>query len=591
MDPDQPVSVLGRLRLLLGIAGRVRRQLWVSVALAVVATALQLAPYYLLYRAVDAIVAGTASRGGLFALALVSAACIAGRFVLWATAMWISHVASADIERSLRVDVTTHVARLPMGWFGTRRSGELKKLLAEDLGRLELFVAHAVPEVVSALVWWLAVTVWLFVVDWRLAAAVLATVPVAFALLVLSWRGTAEKLAEAEAASSRMNGSIVELLVGLPVLKVFRRAEDALVETRRTIEHFAHHQTEWSREYVPLATAFYQLVTYNVVAVVVVGLPLAATGAVGTSSLLLFLLLGLGYGLPLMRFYTLGAFATFMASAAMLIQQVLDEEPLPDTGRRVELDGAAVEFRDVSFGYGDGGRVLHQVSFTATEGAVTALVGPSGAGKTTVARLVARFADPDEGAVLLGGVDLRAVAVDQLMENVAVVAQDPFLFHDSIEANIRVGRAGATGEEVRAAARAARAHDFVEALPDGYATVVGERGSTLSGGQRQRITIARALLKDAPVVVLDEATAFADPESEAEIQAAIGALVVGRTLIVVAHRLQTVVAADRIVALDGGRVVASGTHAENLAGGGRYLRMWEDATRATPPPTVTAVGR
>ncbi len=420
---------------------------------------------------------GTATRDGLFGLALLGAAAVAGRFALWARAMWVSHVATSDIEQSVRIEVTEHLARLPLGWFGSRRSGEIKKILAEDIGRLELFVAHAVPELLSALVYWLVVTTWLFALDWRLAAATAMVVPVGFALLVLVWRGTMRKVHDYEAAEARMNGSIVELLVGLPVLKVFQRAQQALGETRQAIDHYVTHQTQWSREYFPIGSVFYTVVNANVVVVLTTGMALSLAGAVTTNTLLLFLLLGLGYSLPLLRFYNLGAHAVFIASAIVAVQQILDEPPLPDSGRRVDLDGHDVEFRQVSFAY-NGDLALDNVSFVAREGQVTALVGPSGAGKTTVARLIARFADPDIGAVLVGGVDVRAMAVGQLMDTVALVAQDPFLFHDTVAANIRVGRPSATAEEVEAAAQAARAHDFIQALPLSYDTMVGERGAT-----------------------------------------------------------------------------------------------------------------
>ena len=224
--------------------------------------------------------------------------------------------------------------------------------------------------------------------------------------------------------------------------------------------------------------------------------------------------------------------------------------------------------------------MLHRVSFTAPAGSVTALVGPSGAGKSTVASIVARFRDPRSGRVTLGGVDLRDIALDQLMETVAFVFQDSFLFSDTIAANIRFGNPKASDEEVAAAARAARAHDFIMAFPDGYATRLGDRGQLLSGGERQRISIARAILKNAPVIVLDEATAFADPDNEAAIQEAIGALTAGRTLLVVAHRLHTIMSADQILVVDGGRIAEAGRHDDLVDQGGLYARLWRDYTEA-----------
>ncbi|MGH3940188.1 MAG: ABC transporter ATP-binding protein [Pseudonocardiaceae bacterium] len=282
----------------------------------------------------------------------------------------------------------------------------------------------------------------------------------------------------------------------------------------------------------------------NPVVIIPIGLGLLLADQITVVTLLFFLIVGVGYSAPLVRFYDLAFRFSAMTYAGAVVATVMDEATLPDTGRRVPLDGHDVEFRQVSFGYGDT-PVLDGLSLLARAGEITALVGPSGAGKTTIARLIPRFWDVGSGAVLVGGVDVRDMAVDQLMEQVAFVFQDTFLFHDTVAANIRLGRPDAGDDEVLAAARAAQAEEFISALPSGFQTVLGAKGVALSGGERQRIAIARAILKDAPIVVLDEATAFTDPENEAAVQKAIGALTAGRTLIVVAHRLATVGGAAR----------------------------------------------
>jgi ATP-binding cassette subfamily B protein len=369
----------------------------------------------------------------------------------------------------------------------------------------------------------------------------------------------------------------VEYLRGMPVVKVFNRTGEAFRETSDAVRHYTAVETAWARAYVPLGGMFYSLVLANIVVILPVGLWLLQAGAVTVPTLLFFVIVGARYSQPLLKVFNHGAEAAHLSMSATVIRAVLNEPDLPDTGRAIDLASHDVELDHVSFGYGDHD-VLTGVTFTARAGEVTALVGPSGAGKTTIAQLIPRIWDvePGRGTVRIGGHDVREIGVQHLMNTVAFVFQDTYLFHDTIAANLRLGKSGATDDELRTAARAARCDEFVSALPDGYETVVGEGGATLSGGERQRIAIARAILKDAPIIVLDEATAFADPENEAAIQDAIAALTAGKTLLVIAHRLSTITDADQIVVVDAGRVVETGRHDDLVASGGVYSRLWQD---------------
>ncbi|MFT4252462.1 MAG: ATP-binding cassette domain-containing protein, partial [Caulobacter sp.] len=312
-----------------------------------------------------------------------------------------------------------------------------------------------------------------------------------------------------------------------------------------------------------------------IVVILPVGLVLLRQGSITLPTLLLFVILGANYSQPLLKLFNQFHGLAHISMGSTAVADLLAQTPQADTGTRVALRHYDVAFEHVRFGYG-AADVLHDIGFVARTGEATALVGPSGSGKSTIANLVPRFRDVREGKVTIGGVDVRDIGLDQLMETVAFVFQDTFLFSDTIGANIRFGKPDASDAEVEAAARAARAHDFIAALPQGYDTPLGEQGRTLSGGERQRIAIARAILKDAPVVVLDEATAFADPDNETAIQEAIGALTRGRTLLLVAHRLHTVMNADQILVVDQGRIVERGTHAGLLAEKGLYARLWED---------------
>ncbi|TCK25714.1 ABC transporter ATP-binding protein [Pseudonocardia endophytica] len=564
---------------LVGFAAGARGPLIAAVLLAVGATVLELLPVYVVYRLVDDLVAGGGGASGYYVWAVVALVAIVLRFVLFGLSTAVSHRAAFRLLYDLRVAMARHLARLPLGFFSNRRSGEVKKVMVDDAERLEGFLAHGIPDIVSSVAVWIGVTIWLFVLDWRMALASIVVVPIAFACLSSAMRRVSGQMAEYQKADARMNGSVVEYVNGMPVVKVFDRTGESFTETREAVEDYARLETDYAKQFVPLGSAFYTVIVSSLAVIAPVGIWLQATGRIDLTTLLFFFLVGAAYGRPLMTLFNQASQFAQYTSGGALIGQILGAPELPDTGERVELDGYDVELRDVRFAY-DGRDVLHGVSFTARTGQVTALVGPSGAGKTTIARLIPRFADVDDGAVLLGGVDVRAIGVDQLMETISFVFQDTFLFHDTIADNIRLGKPSATDADVEAAARAARVHDFVSALPDGYATTVGERGSTLSGGEKQRIAIARAILKDSPVVILDEATAFADPENESAIQEAVGELVRGKTLLVIAHRLSTVVHAERILVVDDGRVVESGRHDELVARGGAYARLWEDYDRA-----------
>lgn len=352
-----------------------------SVLLAVAATVLELAPFLVIYWAVDELVSSTVTAGSLQTLALVAVAAIAGRAVVWGAAMTISHLAAFEAQYRVRLRLAEHLHRLPLGWFAARRSGEIKKVLADDVERMELLLAHAIPELVSAAAGWLIVTAWLVALDWRMALATVAVLPFAYVCMRVALRNMASRVAATDAASARMNGSIVELLHGLRVLKVFNRAERALGAPQATIDDYSWHATTSARVFYPLGTVYQTVVVANIVVVVPAGLALFWFGQVRVETLLLFFTVALGYSLPLLRLYRLGLNLTFMSSAAVGIQAILDTPLLPDTSDRVELRGHSVELRDVSFGYHDHD-VLHGVSFSAAQGEVTALVGPSGAGKS-----------------------------------------------------------------------------------------------------------------------------------------------------------------------------------------------------------------
>ncbi|MCM5552969.1 ABC transporter ATP-binding protein [Pleomorphomonas sp. NRK KF1] len=550
-----------------------------AILLATAAVACELAPVVVVYKVVTAALSGTLGPAYLAGAAGLALLAVVVGYGLMGLAVGLSHVVAFDVLCRLRLALARHLARLPIGWFADRKSGDAKKLIIDEPESMELIFAHGIPEGVSALATWVAVSVWLFLVDWRMALATVAVTPVAFVLISTGMARGARRAADYQRAGARMNASVVEFLAGMAVVKIFNRTGESFAETARAVRAYAEVETAWAEDYLPLGGTFYALVLTNVVVILPVGAFLMAAGSLDLATLVLFVILGANYSQPLMKLFNQFHTLAHISMGSTRIAEALAAEPQADSGRTVALASHDVVFDEVSFGYGKE-EVLHRVSFTAPAGSVTALVGPSGAGKSTVASLVARFWDPRSGRVTLGGVDLREIGLSQLMDMVAFVFQDSFLFSDTIAANIRFGNPKASDAEVEAAARAARAHDFIMAFPDGYATRLGDRGQLLSGGERQRIAIARAILKDAPVIVLDEATAFADPDNEAAIQEAIGELTAGRTLLVVAHRLHTIMSADQILVVDGGRIAEAGRHDDLVAKGSLYARLWRDYTEA-----------
>ncbi len=579
---ERAPSPLEGLRLLWPLARHGRRALLASAALALVGTAGQLLPYWAVQHLLTGVVAGDLDHDQLRARirddVLIALAGVLLMAALLGLSTWMSHRAAFATLEHLRLRIGRRLGEVPLGHLTRRRSGELQRILNDDVERLESFLAHAVPDLISAAGILLGTTVWLLLVDWRMGLAAASVIVIAVPLMIRGAGIGASRTAAYGAAMARMNGSMVEFVRGLPVIRTFHRVDDLFTETADAIRAATTFQAEWGRRLVPLYTAFYTLLASNVVVIVPAGLLLWRAGRLSTADLIFFLVVGLGHTSALLKLMQLTTQLGRLGLSAALVTDLDRLEVLPQPSRPAVLGEPSVELRDVHFAHTDlDGRpvpALAGVSVLARPGTMTAIVGPSGAGKSTLATLICRFWDVDAGSVRVGGVDVRQMPFGQLMSQVAFVLQETFLFDDTIAANLRLARPDASDADLEAAARLARAHEFIADLPQGYATRIGERGSRLSGGERQRLSIARALLKDAPIVVLDEATAYVDPENEAALQDALSGLVRGRTLVVVAHRLSTVVGADQIVVLDGGRVIENGRHADLVAAGGLYARMW-----------------
>ncbi|GAA1829357.1 ABC transporter ATP-binding protein [Pseudonocardia ailaonensis] len=473
-----------------------------------------------------------------------------------------------------------HVVTLPLGWFSSEKIGRLSRTATGGTTMVAGLFAHLLTPTVTGVVTPATIAVGTLFLDWRLTLAVLVCTP----LLYLAFRtgarlvGRGDELDDAAAVASA--NRVVEFARTQRVLRAFGRGAEGYAALDQALEH----QRRTGRRTLGYAVVGIVLggitVQLTFTALLVVGVALAVSGQLAVGSAVALIALAARFTGPLAEIGDYAGVLRMARNDLRRLTAVLEEEPLPEAASPVPLpDPGALELDAVTFGYDDT-PVLSEVSLRVPPRSMTALVGASGSGKTTVTRLVARFWDVDAGTVRVGGADVRDQPTEQLMGQLALVFQEVYLFDDTLEANIRVGRPDATGAEVREAARLAGVHEIVGRLPEGWATRVGEGGTALSGGERQRVSVARALLKAAPIVLLDEATAALDPENERYVTEALRALAEHSTVLVIAHRLSTVVAADRIVVLDGGGIAEHGTHAELLAAGGRYAEFWASRSRA-----------
>lgn len=489
----------------------------------------------------------------------------------------VGHFADAELQRSLRQRIIRHLQRLPLGWFDRRSSGSVRKLVENDVVALHQLVAHSIQDVLTAITVPVVSLVYLFIVEWRMALSALAPLVLVMLVYPLLMRGAGEKYLQYDQATQALSGATVEFVQGIAVVKRFGQVGRSHRRYRDATREYVRFVDEWTRETAVVFTIV-ELIASPIVVLtwlLAAAVWLVSDGGAAPVDVLPGVLLGLGLTAPLMK---LGASGQFLRNAAKAQQSLTaffalppvtaPTQPATPEGRDLAVTGA-------SFSYDGDHRVLHEISAACAPGTVTALVGASGSGKSTLAKLVPRFYDVDAGTVAIGGADVRQVTSGELYRQVGFVFQDVQLLRASLRDNIRLTRPDATDAEVEAAARAAQIHDRILRFERGYDAVIGE-DANLSGGEAQRVTIARALLADAPILVLDEATAFADPDSEAAIQRALSTLAADRTVLVIAHRLHTIVGADQILVLDSGRIVESGTHSELVASGGRFAAMWAD---------------
>ena len=557
----------------LGQTGDHGGQYILSVALAIIGVAFSLAPYFVVIGVVQGLMDGVKDFSFYLSRCLIMAALWLGRVLFHALSTTTSHKATFAVLGEIRKRCMEKLTRLPLGTVLEQSSGALKNTLIERIDSIETALAHIVPEFTANLLIPIIILIYIFTVDWRMGLASLATVPLGMFCYVFMMAGSAKFYQRTVTATKALNDTAVEYIGGIQVIKVFGKTKSSYERFVHDAYEAAHSFIDWMRASIIPFTFSMVFMPATMVSVLPIGGLLVKNGSLSAQDFVTVIILSVGVITPIITMMSYSDDFRTMGTIFGEVRAILDAPEMirPAEGEVPERND--LELKNVRFAYQEK-EVLHGVSMAIPEGSFVSLVGPSGSGKSTIARLIASLWDVSDGSISLGGTDIRQIPQEAYADKIAFVSQDNYLFNMSVRENIRIGRPSATDAEVEEAARQSGCHDFILGLEKGYDTMVGSSGGHLSGGERQRISIARAMLKAAPIVILDEATAYTDPENEAVIQRSVSKLTEGKTLIVIAHRLSTVMDADKIYVIKDGQIDDAGTHKELLGRHGLYEKMW-----------------
>ncbi len=551
-------------------------RLGASVVFSVISLLAGLVPYYCVYRILDRYITGSLDRAGVLRFCLIAFGSYLVKVICFGISTGISHYVAFNVLEGLRLKVADVFLKAPLGEVYSHSIGEIKGVIVDKIEDIEPPLAHVVPEGAGHILLPVICFVALVMVDVRVALASLLALPLGMIFMMLTFKLSGKNMTKYQEANAKMSSMIVEYVEGIEVIKAFGKAGVSYEKFADAIKNYRDFVIEWMEgTWVTMKLAF-AFMPATLLGVVPVSIVLVDKGSMTISEMALCVMLAMSMVISMTKIEVFSNGLRQMQYTVLEIQKLLNINSLSEPENEKLPDDYSIELEDVRFSYDDEeGEVLHGISLNIREGSFTALVGPSGGGKSTVAKLIARFWDVSGGSIRIGGVNVKDMKVTSLANIVSFVTQDNFLFSRSIMENIRLGKPDATDEEVIRAAKAACCDEFIRKLPDGYDTSAGEAGKRLSGGERQRIAIARMMLKDAPVVILDEATAFTDPENETKLQESIANLTKGKTLLVIAHRLSTIKNADNIVVLDNGRIEAQGSQDELMKCSPLYNRMWQ----------------
>ena len=569
-------------------AGPHKKDLYIATFIVLLSVLMGVLPFVLAYQVISPLVMGNAVDTKYVCIRVIGVLiCLILQAILYGWGLDVSHKAAYSTLLRLRTSLQKRFEAVPLGFIQDKGTGTIKKLFVDDVDSLEVLLAHSLPEGIANLMIPIAIYVAMFFIDWKLALLSLASIPISFAAMMIMYSVGMKKMGPYYMAGQKMNNTIIEYINGMEVVKVFNKDAESYERFRKDISDYRDYTLEWYKAAWPWMAIYSSLLPCTIILTLPLGAWFVLCGFSTLPDLILVLCLSLSIDIPLLKSLSFLPTMPQLNYKIAALEQVLETAPLQQTDAVFHGKNYDICFDHITFGYeksqpGPDGQpmvtmdeVIHDISFTAKAGQKTALVGESGSGKSTLAKLLIHYYDPQQGSISIGGQKITEMSLEALNSQVSYVAQDQYLFNTSILENIRIGRPDATDEEVLEAAKKAQCMEFLEKLPQGIHSMAGDAGKMLSGGQRQRISLARAILKNAPIIVLDEATAYADPENEEKMEAAIAELVKGKTLFVIAHKLPAIMNADQICVIEHGKLAATGTHAELLAICEEYKKLWK----------------
>lgn len=554
--------------------GSYARYTYLAAAVMLAAITAGMVPYYLVYKIIAPLTEGrTLGAHSLIIYVAISAVCLVIHGVLYVFGLKLSHIAAYNTLKNLRFSLQRKMEKQPLGTIQDMGGGKIKKLFTDDIEQVELLLAHAIPEGIANIGIAVIAIVCMFFADWRLALLSLCSLPLGMFAMGMMFKSGTSKMNDYYAASSKMNNTIIEYVNGMEVVKVFGRDGESYRRYESDIRIYRDFTLDWYKACWPWMALYASLLPCVALVTIPVGTLLVIGGSCSLAQLVLVVCLSLSVGMPLLKALSFAGKFPQLNYKISEIEKAMDNPALVTKGNSFSGKNHDIEFSDVHFSYKDS-EVLHGVSLSLEQGTMTALVGESGSGKSTLAKLLVHFYDVQSGKITLGGQDITDMSIEALNEQISYVSQEQFLFNTSLYENILLGKPSSSRDQVLAVTNQAQCDEFLTRLPHGIDTMAGDGGKQLSGGERQRISLARALLKDAPVIVLDEATAFIDPENEEKMNAAIANIINNKTVIVIAHRLQTIVNADKICVMKDGNIIAVGRHEQLLENCAEYQKLW-----------------
>lgn len=554
-----------------------RKYTYAAIALLLIAVTVNAIPFLLMYQLISPLLGyGEISASGITWRIVAILVCVVLYGVLYTFGLRLSHISAYNTLKNLRIHLQGRLEKLPLGVIQEKGTGVIKKMFVEDIEAMELLLAHAIPEGISNIAIPAVTMLLMFVVDWKLGLLALCALPLGmFAMKKMFTSGTS-KMGAYYGSAQKMNNTIIEFVNGMEVVKVFNRDGESYQRFETDVKSYRDFTLDWYKECWPWMAVYNSILPCIALFALPVGTFFVIQGWSTIPDLVLVLCLSFSVGGPLLRALSFIPSMPTLSYKIQALEDLLGSETLQQTEKAFSGKDHSISFENVYFAYKET-EVLHSVSLNVKEGDLVALVGESGSGKSTLAKLLVHFYDVNEGCIKVGGQDIRDMSIEALNNEISYVSQEQFLFNISLLENIRLGKPDATDEEVLAAAQKAQCGEFLARLEKGIHTMAGDGGKQLSGGERQRISLARAILKNAPIIVLDEATAFMDPENEEKMNAAIAEIISGKTVIVIAHRLHSIVNADQICVMQDGNIVACDIHENLLKSCAEYQKLWNAA--------------